>query len=36
LYTGDQHCFADSSLPSYDADATALLTRRVLAFLERV
>ena len=26
LYPGDQHYFADSSLPSYDADATALLT----------
>ena len=36
LYPGDQHYFADSSLPSYDADATALLTRRVLEFLERV
>jgi dienelactone hydrolase len=36
LYPGDQHYFADSSLPSYDADATALLTRRVLAFLNRV
>ncbi len=36
LYPGDQHCFADSSLPSYDADATALLTKRVLAFLDRV
>jgi dienelactone hydrolase len=36
LYPGDQHYFADSSLPSYDADAAALLTRRVLAFLERV
>ena len=34
LYPGDQHYFADSSLPSYDAEATALLTRRVLAFLE--
>jgi dienelactone hydrolase len=33
LYPGDQHYFADSSLPSYDADATALLVRRVLAFL---
>jgi dienelactone hydrolase len=33
LYPGDQHYFADSSLPSYDADATALLTQRVLAFL---
>jgi len=34
LYPGDQHYFADSSLPSYDADATALLTERVLAFLD--
>jgi len=33
LYPGDQHYFADSSLPSYDPDATALLTRRVLDFL---
>lgn len=36
LYPGDDHYFADSSLPSYDADATALLTKRVLAFLDRV
>jgi len=36
LYPGDQHYFADSSLPSYDADATALLTRRVIEFLGRV
>ena len=36
LYPGDQHYFADSSLPSYDPDATALLTRRVLEFLDRV
>lgn len=36
LYPGDQHYFADSSLPSYDADATRLLTERVLAFLARV
>jgi dienelactone hydrolase len=33
LYPGDRHYFADSSLPSYDADATALLTQRVLDFL---
>jgi dienelactone hydrolase len=33
LYPGDQHLFADSSLPSYDADAAVLLTRRVLGFL---
>jgi len=36
LYPGDQHYFADSSLPSYDAAATVLLTRRVLAFLDAV
>ena len=36
LYPGDQHYFADSSLPSYDAEAAALLTQRVLAFLDRV
>ena len=36
LYPGDQHYFADSSLPSYDAGATALLTRRVIEFLDRV
>jgi dienelactone hydrolase len=35
LYAGDQHYFADSSLPSYDADATRLLTQRVLAFLDQ-
>jgi dienelactone hydrolase len=33
LYPGDRHLFADASLPSYDADAAALLTRRVLDFL---
>ena len=33
LYPGDQHYFADSSLPSYDRDATTLLTERVLSFL---
>jgi dienelactone hydrolase len=33
LYPGDQHYFADSSLPSYDPDATELLTTRVLDFL---
>jgi dienelactone hydrolase len=36
LYPGDQHYFADCSLPSYDAEAAALLTRRVLDFLARV
>jgi dienelactone hydrolase len=33
LYPGDRHYFADSSLPSYDPAATALLTHRVLDFL---
>jgi dienelactone hydrolase len=36
LYPGDQHYFADNSLPSYDAVAAALLTRRVLGFLGSV
>jgi len=36
LYPGDQHYFADSSLPSYDPEATALLTQRVLTFLSTV
>ena len=36
LYPGDQHYFADASLPSYDADATELLMRRVLGLLDRV
>jgi dienelactone hydrolase len=34
VYPGDQHLFADSSLPSYDEAATALLLQRVLAFLD--
>ena len=33
LYPGDQHLFADRSLASYDAEATTLMTRRVLEFL---
>lgn len=33
LYPGDQHLFTDSSLPSYDAEATDLLMERVLEFL---
>jgi len=36
LYPGDQHYFADSSLPSYDPEATKLLMQRVMAFLARV
>lgn len=34
LYPGDRHLFADGSLPSYDADATALLSQRVRTFLD--
>jgi dienelactone hydrolase len=33
LYPGNQHYFADNSLPSFDAEATALLLQRVLEFL---
>jgi dienelactone hydrolase len=36
LYPGKEHLFADSSLPAYDGAAAALLTRRVLAFLDTV
>jgi dienelactone hydrolase len=36
LYPGDQHYFADNSLPSYDPEAAALLMKRVLEFLARV
>jgi dienelactone hydrolase len=36
LYPGDVHLFADPSLPSYDESAAALLTERVLAFLDTV
>lgn len=35
-YPGEQHLFEDSSLSSYDAEATDLLVSRVLAFLDRV
>jgi dienelactone hydrolase len=35
VYPGDQHLFADSSLPSYDAEAAALLLKRVRAFLDQ-
>jgi dienelactone hydrolase len=36
VYPGDRHLFTDSSLPSYDADATALVLRRCREFLDRV
>lgn len=34
LYPGQQHLFADSSLPSYDQPAAALLMDRVLRFVK--
>lgn len=33
LYPGSEHLFTDSSLPSYDAEAAALVNQRVLSFL---
>ena len=36
VYPGDQHLFSDSSLPAYDAAATDLMTKRLLALLDRV
>ena len=35
LYPGEQHLFADSSLPAYDQAAADLLTERVLRFLQQ-
>jgi dienelactone hydrolase len=35
LYPGTEHLFADSSLPQFDPAAAALLTERVLAFLDK-
>jgi len=36
LYPGDRHLFADSSLPSYDPDAAALVIERSRQLLDRV
>jgi dienelactone hydrolase len=36
VYPGDRHLFVDSSLPSHDADAAALVVQRSLEFLDRV
>jgi dienelactone hydrolase len=36
LYDGDQHYFADGSLPSYEPEAAAVLMRRTLDFLDSV
>jgi dienelactone hydrolase len=35
-YPGDRHLFTDASLPSYDADATALVVERSLRLLDLV
>ena len=35
-YPGDKHLFTDSSLPSYDPAATALVLRRSREFLDRL
>jgi dienelactone hydrolase len=36
LYPGDRHLFADESLPDYDENAAALLTKCVLSFLDNI
>ncbi len=36
LYSGNKHLFADTSLVSYDKEAAALLTDRVLSFLASI
>jgi len=36
VYPGDRHLFTDSSLPSYEADAAALVVQRSRGFLDRV
>jgi dienelactone hydrolase len=36
VYPGDRHLFTDSSLPSYDPDAAALVVQRSRQFLGRV
>ncbi|MDX6367556.1 MAG: hypothetical protein QOK30_2632 [Nocardioidaceae bacterium] len=36
VYPGDRHLFTDSSLPSYDAEATALVVKRSRELLDRI
>jgi dienelactone hydrolase len=36
VYPGDRHLFEDSSLPSYDPDAAALVVRHSREFLDRL
>ena len=33
VYPGNEHLFLDCSLPTYDANAATLVTRRTLHFL---
>jgi dienelactone hydrolase len=36
LYPGDQHLFADNSLPDFNESAATLLKQRVLSFLDQI
>jgi dienelactone hydrolase len=36
VYAGDRHLFVDSALPSYDADAAALVVERSRRLLDRI
>jgi dienelactone hydrolase len=36
VYAGDRHLFTDSSLPSYDAEATSQVLQRSRDFLSRL
>jgi len=36
LYPGNQHLFADNSLPDYDESAATLLKQHVLSFLDNI
>ena len=36
IYRGDRHLFTDGSLPSYDAEATALVLQRSRELLDRI
>ena len=36
VYPGEEHLFVDASLPTYDADSAALVTKRTLHFLSSV
>ena len=36
IYPGDKHLFTDSSLPSYDQEAAALVIRRSVEFLNKL